>query len=102
MPRRSQFTVDASSVQGNDGAMVTFRRVTVGENDAYLHDDTVNDRTMLEAHLITWSGIVDDDDNPLPDPAENVTAAVDALYIQEKNALMRLLWRGPDEDDVKN
>ena len=101
MTRRSTFTVDAASVQGNEGATVTFRSITIDERQEYLDRPDVNDITMLRAHLAAWSGFVDDDGKPLPDPSTE-PGAVGALYMEEMRELFRLMWRGPLGDEPKN
>jgi len=98
--RGSQFTVDAESVQGIPGATVTFRALTVGEWREYRTTE-LTDVDLIRAHLLTWTGIVDDDDNELPSPADE-PEVLDALYLHEQQALARLLWQGPMGDSAKN
>ena len=95
MSRRNTFTVNAQSVQGNVGATVTFLMLTVGEWKAYGVDPEVNDHTLIRAHIVDWSGIVDDQDRPLPNPADEPDV-LDELYMPEQRALSRLLFQGPD------
>ena len=45
--RRNQFVVDAESVQGNAGAEVTFRKITVGERTRYLSDPDYGDAEIV-------------------------------------------------------
>jgi len=71
--RRTTFTIDASSVQGNEGAEVTFRALKVRE----------------------------DSGKPLPSPADDPDV-LGELYVHEQLALARLLFSGPDGDSVKN
>lgn len=99
--RRSTFTVDAESVQGNAGASVTFRPMTVGEMREYRTNDKITDSDELKARVIAWSGIVDDDEHEMPCPADQPDI-VDALYLHEQRALMRLLFAGPDVPQPKN
>ena len=101
MPRRSTFKVDAGSVQGNAGAEVTFSALTVGEWKAYGTDPEVNDNTLVAAHVVSWSGIVDNNDNPLPSPADE-PAVLNALFMHEQRELSRLLFQGPDGESAKN
>jgi hypothetical protein len=101
MPRRTQFTVDAESVQGNAGATATFECITVGERREYLTSDDINDIDMIRDHLVAWSGIVDNDGNELPDP-QHEPGVIDALFMSEMRALSRLMWQGPDGDSAKN
>lgn len=101
MTRRSKFTVDAESVQGNEGAKVTFSSLTVGEWKAYRASDEVNDVSLVRSHVLSWSGIVDDQGKELPNPADD-PAVHDGLYMHEQRALARLLWAGPDGADAKN
>ena len=67
MPRRSTFTVDASSVQGNQSATVTFRALTIREHREWRESSESTDYDLLSQHAISWSGFVDDDGNPMPD-----------------------------------
>ena len=99
--RDTQFTVNAESVQGNEGATATFQHITVGERLEYLADDEINDFIMVRRHLLSWSGIVDNDDRELPDPKDE-PGVFDALYLPEMRALALIMWRGPDEADSKN
>jgi hypothetical protein len=101
MPRRNRFTVDAESVQGNAGATVTFRCITMGEVQEFNDVDEVTDRVMLQRHILSWSGIVDDDDHEMPNPTDEPDI-LGALYVHEQRALVRLLWAGPDGPDAKN
>ena len=99
--RDSTYTVDAQQVQGNPGATVTFRGITIGERREYLDHEDVNDITMLRSHIVAWSGIVDDDGNELPNPTDE-PGVIDALYLDEMRALTRLLWAGPNGESPKN
>lgn len=101
MPRRrSEFTVDAESVQGNAGTTVTFRALKVGEMHVYRTTDRT-DRDVLKAQILGWVGIIDDDEKPLPSPADQPDI-VDELYMHEQQAMVRLLFQGPDGDSAKN
>ena len=101
MRRGNQFTVDAESVQGNAGATVTFKALTVGEWKEYRSSDAVTDFSLVESHVVAWSGIVDDEGHELPDPADE-PEVINALYLHEQQALARLLWQGPDGASAKN
>jgi len=92
--------VDAEAVQGIEGATVTFSCVTVGQRQEYL-DTEMNDIDMVRAHIVSWSGIVDDNENELPSPADD-PAVTKALYMHEIRELSRLLWAGPDGASAKN
>jgi len=98
--RRTTFTVDASSVQGNEGAEVTFSCITVGQRQEYLDTD-INDIDMVRIHIVSWSGIQDNDGHDFPSPADD-PAVVNALYMHEIRELSRLLWAGPDGASAKN
>jgi len=99
--RRNQFVVSAESVQGNAGAEVTFRKVTVGERDRYLEDPEYGDLSIVRDHLLDWVGIVDDEGHELPSPKDE--PGVDAaLYLDEVGTLARLLFQGPDGISAKN
>jgi len=100
MPRRSTFTVNAEGVQGNAGATATFKALTVGDVDE-ARSGGLRDHDLLVGHLMGWSGIVDDDDQPLPDPVSD-PGVLDRLYVHEQTALTRLLFQGPDGPDAKN
>lgn len=95
MTRRSTFTVDAESVQRNPGATVTFRAITVGEYREYRTNPDVTDRDLVREHVVSWSGIVDDNDHPLPNPADEPDV-LDQLYMHEQGQLAILLVQGPD------
>ena len=100
MARRNQFTVDAESVQGNEGATVTFRPLKVREWNEYRSTDQT-DEDLLRAHVKGWSGIVDDDGHDLPNP-QNESEAIGELYLHEQRAIVRLLLQGPDGEHAKN
>ena len=97
--RRSTFTVDAKSVQGNESATVTFRTITVGAYHRYRNDPDISDRDLVRDHVVKWDGIVDDDDRPLPNPADE-PEVLDALYLHEQGALAILLVQGPDGENA--
>ena len=99
--RRKTFTVDAESVQGIEGAEVTFKNIRVRDQREYLDNPEVTDSVMLQRHIISWSGIVDDNENDLPDPVDDPDV-LGELYISEQQALTRLLWQGPDGASAKN
>ena len=94
--RRNQFTVDAESVQGIEGATVTFRCLKVREVQEWRDDPAQDDETLLRDHLVAWEGFVDEDGEPLPD------ADVGELYLHEQRALILLLFQGPDGPNAKN
>jgi len=94
MARRSTFIADAESVQGNKGATVTFRAITVDEFKDYLAKDEITDKDMLATHVIAWKGIEDDDGNALPVPKDE-PGIVGSLYLSELKALSKLLFAGP-------
>ena len=98
--RRSTFTVDAESVQGNAGAEVTFKALTVGEWNEY-RSTAQTDHELLAAHVLDWAGIVDDDGKPLPSPA-NEPDVLGRLYVHELRALAVLFLQGPDGESAKN
>jgi hypothetical protein len=98
--RRNQFTVDAESVQGNEGAEVTFKALKVRTIREY-RETEMTDRDLLEKHIVSWSGIVDDDDKELPNPTDE-PGILGELYVHEQVALARLLFQGPDGPEAKN
>ena len=98
--RRNQFTVDAESVQGNAGAEVTFKALLVADLAEY-RTTSMSDRELVEAHLLDWKGIVDDDDKPLPSPKDE-PGIIGKLYTHELQQIARLLFVGPDETTPKN
>ena len=100
MPRRTSFTVDAESVQGNAGAEVTFHKITVGERDRYLNDPEYGDADMLRDHIIDWKGLEDDEGNEIPSPKDE-PGVVAVLYVDELTALIRLLFQGQDGEHAK-
>ena len=99
--RKSQFTVDASSVQGNEGAAVTFRKITIAQRDKYLSDPDYGDAQIVGDHIADWSGIVDDDGNEIPSPKDE-PGVIASLYVDELRALVMLLFQGPDGEHAKN
>jgi len=101
MPRRKQFTVDAESVQGNAGATVTFKCLKVREVEEWRTDPKQTNQTLLRDHVLSWSGIVDDNDKNLPDPTDE-PGVLGELYVQEQGALVNLLFAGPDGESAKN
>jgi len=100
MARRSTFEADAESVQGNEGATVTFQAITMDGFREYQSSPTT-EQELLVKHVVTWSGIVDDDDHALPSPADEPDV-LGGLYIAEKNALLRLLLSGAPAIPAKN
>ena len=101
MARRSTFIADAEVVQGNKGATVTFKAITLDEWDEYVADPDVSDRDLLAERVVAWKGIEDDDGHELPSPADDQTI-IGKLYTAEKDALMRLLYSGAPVIPVKN
>jgi len=97
--RKSQFTVDAESVQNNAGAEVTFHCVTVKEMRVYRTTEQT-DAELLQEHILTWSGIVDDEGNELPNPADD-PEVLGKLYVDELTALGLLLLTGLNGEHVK-
>ena len=89
------------SVQGNEGAAVTFRKITIAQRDKYLSDPDYGDAQIVGDHIADWSGIVDDDGNEIPSPKDEpgVTAT---LYLDEMRALALLFWQGPEGPNAKN
>ena len=98
--RGSQFTVDAESVQGNEGATVTFRALKVREVNEYRTTE-MTDADLLRSHVLSWSGFVDDEGRELPSPADEPDV-LGELYVHEQLALSRLLFQGPLGDSAKN
>jgi hypothetical protein len=98
--RRATFTVDARTVQGNEDATVTFKALKVREVREYRESD-MTDADLLREHVLSWSGIVDDDGHPLPDPTDE-PGVLGELYVHEQAAIARLLFLGPDGADAKN
>ena len=98
--RRSQFTVNAETIQGNAGAEVTFRALKVGEARTY-RETPMTDQDLLEKHMLSWSGFVDDKGNELPCPTDD-PSTWDELYVHERVALVHLLYQGPDGPEAKN
>lgn len=99
--RRKTFTVDAGSVQGNEDAEITFKNVKVRDWRKYIDDPAITDSVMLQRHVVSWSGIVDDNEKDLPDPVDDPDVLGD-LYVSEQQAITRLLWQGPDGASAKN
>lgn len=100
MARRSTFDADAESVQGNAGATVTFRAITVDEFKEY-RETSMTDREMIASHVIAWKGIEDDNGHDMPSPADE-PGIVGKLYLQELQALARLLFAGPPAIPIPN
>lgn len=92
MSRRSTFTANAESVQGNKGATVTFKAITLDGWDDYTNSPKT-DKELLAEHVIAWEGVEDDDGNAMPNPADE-PGIIGKLYTAEKSALMRLLYNG--------
>jgi len=98
--RRGTFTVDAETIQGNEGATVTFRALKVREMREYRATE-MTDRDLLEAHVLGWVGIVDDAGKPLPSPADD-PEVLGELYLHEVQAMAALMYQGPDGPEAKN
>jgi hypothetical protein len=101
MARRNQFKVDAESVQGNPGAEITFRKLTVAKREQYRTDRDYNDLELVREHIIDWHGIEDDNGNEIPSPKDEPGADA-ALYVDEITEMARLLFQGPDGIFAKN
>ena len=101
MARRNQFVCDAESVQGIEGAEVTFHKITLGERRRYLDDPDYNDPEMVADHLVDWKGITDDEGNEIPSPKDE-PGVMATLYVDEITALARLLFQGVDGAAAKN
>ena len=101
MRRHTTFIVDAEKLQGNPDASITFRPVTVGERQQYFANPANTDLEMIAEHVVAWAGVVDDDDQPMPNPADE-PAIVGKLYLHEAQMVMRWLWGGPDVPAAKN
>lgn len=99
--RRSQFTVNAESVQGNAGTEVVYRCLKVREWREWREDPASTDEDLLRSHLVSWHGFKDDSGAELPSPADE-PGSVGELYIHEQRELVRLLLQGPDGDNAKN
>ena len=100
MARRSTFEADAESVQGNAGATITFKAITVAEYADYRASEET-EQELLAAHVVAWKGIEDDDGHALPNP-KGKPDIIGQLYISEKNAVFRLLLAGAPPIPVKN
>ena len=100
MARRNQFSVNAESVQGNAGAEITFRSMKVREMNEYRTTDLTDEGVLMD-HVLAWTGIVDDSGVGLPNPKDE-PGAIGELYLHEQQAIVRLLFRGPDGADAKN
>jgi hypothetical protein len=98
--RRNQFTVDAESVQGIAGAEVTFRCLKVRDVREY-QGTGMTDADLIKRHVLSWSGIVDDEGHELPSPSDEPDV-LGELYVHEQLALARLLFQGPDGEAAKN
>jgi len=98
--RRSQFTVDAESVQGNAGAEVTFKALKIREVRAYQETDQT-DTELLAEHIVAWAGFIDDNGKKLPSLADDPDV-MGELYLHERQHLIRLLFQGPDGANAKN
>ena len=99
--RQSTFTVDAEKVQGNEGATVTFRCLTVRAYREYRASPDIRDYDLVEAHIVSWTGIVGDDGKELPNPKDE-PEIVNKLFLHEQGALAILLVQGPDGESAKN
>jgi hypothetical protein len=97
--RKKTFTVGAESVQGNEGATVTFRAIKRGTWRAYLTGRDFGDDQLVAQHLVSWSGFVDDEGNELPQPSDQ-SDVLDELYFHEVQALAKLLAFGPNGPDA--
>ena len=101
MPRRSTFTVDASEIQGIEGAEITFRALTIREHREWRDDAKSTDYDLLASHVISWRGFVDDDGNDMPSP-EDEPGILAELYYHEQAELLKLFFQGPDGASAKN
>jgi len=99
--RRSTFTVKAESIQGNPGAEVTFRALTIREHREWRESEQSTDFDLLSSHIVSWRGFVDDDGNEMPSPEDEPGILAD-LYYHEQAELLRLFFQGPDGASAKN
>jgi hypothetical protein len=101
MARRNQFVVNAESVQGNAGAEITFKLITLGTRDQYFRDPDYGDIDLLNDHILDWRGIVDDDGNEIPSPKDEPGVQA-SLYMSEVSEIIALLFDGQRQDLPKN
>ena len=107
MPRlKTTFTVDASSIQDEKGATITFRSMRRKTWRAWLRESgddgtSLSNDDIVKMHVVKWKGILDDSGKELPSPSEAVDV-LDELYMHEIAEMCRLLAAGPDGDKVKN
>lgn len=99
MTRTKTFSVDASSVQGNPDARVTFKAIKRGVWRQYLEDRDFGDDKLASMHIVSWTGFTDDAGEELPSPSEQPDV-LDELYQHEIGALARLLAMGPNGPDA--
>ena len=101
MSRQNQFTVDAESVQGIEGAEATFRCMKVRVFREWRDDPDSSNRSILEQQLVSWRGFVDDAGAELPQPNDE-PGVIDELYAHEQQSLVLLLLAGPKGESAKN
>jgi hypothetical protein len=61
----------------------------------------MTDSDLLKRHVLSWSGIIDDNGKDLPSPADD-PEVLGELYLHEQVALAGLLFLGPDGPNAKN
>lgn len=100
MPKRQSVRQIASPHVQGAGSWVRFRRLTYGESKAVRAEaqEHANDETddwaqsqstrLLVEHVVAWNWL-DDEDQPLPTPAEDVTV-IDRLTDEEVEFLTGL------------
>jgi beta-lactamase superfamily II metal-dependent hydrolase len=99
MKRKNTFTVDASGVQGIEGATITSKAVKQGNWKLYGSDVDHGDAWFVETHVIAWEKVVDDEGHELPSPADE-PGIVGELYMHEIGRIARLIAQGPDGPDA--
>lgn len=101
MSRIKTFTVNADSVQ--PGATITFKTLRRREWSEWTDpdNDKIDDGAMMLSHIISWTGIQDDNGNELPSPQESPDV-IGELYMHEVQAAARLLVGGPNGEHAKN
>lgn len=97
--RINTFTVDAQSVQGIEGATITFRRMKRREWLAWRKNEDTTDDDLVDSHVVEWTGFVDENGNDLPS-LKDEPEALGEVFFDETRKIVTLLIQGPDGPDA--
>jgi hypothetical protein len=98
MPERraATYRVATPDVQGDD-SWIELRKIDYGTRKRFQAGE-IDALDLIEMHLAGWNW-VDDDGEPLPQPGDGGTLQ---MRDDEATEIVRAIFRGPDEEPLKN